>query len=62
MADPGEGTGYPDPPYFWTKLTPEGPKKNFIKTGTPPFSRMLMTGLPPYLKVWIRHCALFEYL
>ena len=31
VADPGEGPGGPPPPpYFWTKLWPEGPKKNFF--------------------------------
>ena len=29
-ADPGEG-----PPYFWSKLRPEGPKKIFWETGPP---------------------------
>ena len=30
VADPGEWPGErrPPPPYFWTKLRPEGPKKN----------------------------------
>ena len=27
VADPEEGPGGPAPPYFWTKLWPEGPKK-----------------------------------
>ena len=30
VADPGEGPGLPGPPYFYTKLRPEGPKKNFL--------------------------------
>ena len=30
VADPGERSG--SPPYFWTKLRPEGPNKNFFKT------------------------------
>ena len=29
VADPGEGPGGPAPPYFYTKLRPEGPRKNF---------------------------------
>ena len=34
VADPGEGPGGPaPPPYFYTKLMPEGPKKKF---GDPP--------------------------
>ena len=52
VADPGEGPRGSTPPYFWTKLRPEGPKKFFLET--PPFLRVWMT--PPYLKVWIRHC------
>ena len=39
MADPGEGPG--DPPYFYIKLRPEGPKKNFGDR------------VPPYLSVWV---------
>ena len=36
-ADPGEGPGArgPGPPYFWSKLRPEGPKKIFWETGPP---------------------------
>ena len=30
VVDPGEG-----PPYFWTKLRPEGPKKVFWETAPP---------------------------
>ena len=33
VAVPGEGPGGPAPPYFYTKLRPEGPKK---KIGDPP--------------------------
>ena len=44
VADPGEGPGGPAPPYFYTKLMPEGPKKIF---GTPPlYLRVWMTGPP----------------
>ena len=35
LADPGKGAGnLPPRPrlYFWTKLRPEGPKKNFLET------------------------------
>ena len=39
------------PPYFYTKLRPEGPKKiflSFMETApTPPFLRVWMTGLNP---------------
>ena len=31
VADPGKA-----PPYFWTKLRPEGPKKIFWETASPP--------------------------
>ena len=40
VADPGER---PAPSYFWTKLRPEGPKKNVF--GDHPHSS-LMTGAP----------------
>ena len=44
VADPGERPGEPALPYFWTKLRPEGPKKNsFGGRG------------PSYRKIWIRH-------
>ena len=42
----GRGPGGPAPPYFWTKLWPEGPKKSFFR---PPHSnnlRVWMTGPP----------------
>ena len=39
VADPGEGRPGtpppPAPPYFETKLRPEGPKKYFLETGPP---------------------------
>ena len=41
---PGKGPGGSTPPYFWTKLWPDG-KKNFLKTGPPPLS----DGLDPPL-------------
>ena len=47
------------PPYFYTKMRPEGAKKNF-ETGPPTYLRLWMTGPPPYLKVWIRHCKHFQ--
>ena len=52
LADPGEGPGLP--PYFKTKLRPEGSKKLFLETG-PPYLRDDRDA-PPSLKVWIRHC------
>ena len=48
VADPKEGPWGPDPPYFWTKLRPEGPKKI---GGRPPPT--------PYL--WIWHCKVKWY-
>ena len=57
VADPGEGPGGPGPPYFLTKLRPDGPK-NFLRP-PPPYLRVCMTAPPPvprYLKFWIRHC------
>jgi len=33
--------GGPPPPYFPTKMRPEGPKKMFLETGPPPLSRGL---------------------
>ena len=48
VEDPGEGPGArPPPPYFWTKMKPEWPKKGFWETAPPP--------PPSYLKVWTRH-------
>ena len=37
----GRGPGGPRPPYFSTKIRPEGRKKNFLETAPP----------PPYLRV-----------
>jgi len=45
VADPGERTGdVGRPPYFQTKVRPEGLKKNFFETVPLP---------PPYLRVWM---------
>ena len=56
-ADPGEGRGVGPPPY--TKLRPEG-RKNFFGDRPRSLSKGLddptPPPLPPYLKVWIRHC------
>ena len=50
----GRGPGGPrPPPYFSTKMRPEGRKKNFLETA-PPYLRVWMTDTPPD-KVWIRH-------
>ena len=47
VVDPGEGPGRgPGPPYFWTKLRPEGPKKNFFSDRVPLISG---SGWPPPL-------------
>ena len=40
MADAGEGPGRAAPPYFWTKMRPEEPKKFGGETG-PPLSQGL---------------------
>ena len=59
VADPGEGLGGPGPPYFYTKLRPEGPKKMFFWDRPPLFSESgwpdpspppLSEGLVPPLK------------
>ena len=58
VADPGEGPGGPAPPYFSTKMRPEGPNKIFWGTGPPPLSEGLddrPPHPPSYLKIWIRH-------
>ena len=47
------GPGVPPPPYFWTKMRPEGPKKIFLETGPPTYLRVWMTGTPsPLLFIW----------
>ena len=40
VADPGEGPGM-GPPYFKTKLRPEGPKKIWGGPGSPPYAPLL---------------------
>ena len=64
VADPGEGAGGGGgrrPPYFWTKLRPEGPEKKNFWRPVSPYLRVWMTAPAPYpyLKVWIRHCPRF---
>ena len=51
--DLGEGPGRarPSPPFFSTKLRPEGSKKVWETPPPPPHCRVWMTGPPPYLKV-----------
>ena len=44
MANPGEG-----PPYFSTKMTPEGRKNLFLETATAPLSQGLDDQPPPTL-------------
>ena len=55
----GRSRGGARPPsLIFTKVRPEVPKK-FLETDPPPplpHLRVRMTGPPPYLKVWIRHC------
>ena len=48
--------GLPPPPYFQTKLRPEGPKEISLETGPPLFLKVWMTTPPSYLKVWVLHC------
>ena len=55
VADPEEGPGgtppSPPPPYFWTKLRPEQPKKFFWETSPPsPYLKVWTTGLPLILR------------
>ena len=51
----------PPPTYFWTKLRPEGRKKNFAPPPHPPHlskgldDRQPPPPTPPHLKVWIQH-------
>ena len=53
MADPGEGPGGPTPPYFYTKMKPEGPKKFFLSPPPPPsYLRVWMTAPPPTPLIW----------
>ena len=54
----GGSRGRAPPPYFSTKMRPEGPKK-ILGRRLLPYLRVWMTPPPPpprYLKVWIRHC------
>ena len=53
--DPGDPAS--PPPYFWTKLRPQGPKKRLLRPPPSPLSQGLDDRPPPYLKVWIRHCS-----
>ena len=50
VEDPGLGA---HPPYFWTKLRPNGPKKIFWRR-PPPLLFQGLDDLPPSL-IWIRH-------
>ena len=43
----GPGDLAPPPPYFWTKLRPEGSKKFFWETAPLPYLRVWMTPNPP---------------
>ena len=51
-VDPGEGPGHPPPPYFYSKLRPEGPNKIFFGDWSP----------IPYLRVWMTAPFLTEGL
>ena len=50
VGDPGKGPGGP-PPYFLTKLRPEGRKKFFLETGSPPPPFISGSGWPGYTVV-----------
>ena len=43
----GAWGGHPTPPYFWTKLRPEGLKNIFLETGSSPLSKGLDDRSPP---------------
>ena len=43
------GPGGPPPPYFWTKMRPEEPKKSFLETWPPHLSQGLDDRRPPSL-------------
>ena len=47
--NPGKGLGGPGPLLFLDQNEAQRAEKIFLKTGNSPH--------PPYLKVWIRHCA-----
>ena len=47
QATGGGGGGSRALLYFWTKLRPEGPKKNFSETVPSPYLRVWMTAPPP---------------
>ena len=57
VADPGKGLGGPPPPppsLFFTKLRPDGPKKNLWKTPPPPLLFQGLDDLPSSV-IWICH-------
>ena len=43
----------PAPPYFYTKLRPEGPKKIFLRPGPPLLSGSEWPDPPPFVRVWM---------
>ena len=56
----------PPPPYFLTKLRPQGPKFFFWRPAPSPllYLRVRKTGPLPYLKVWCgftAHCTTYAY-
>ena len=70
VADPGEGSGGPNPPplIFRPNGGPNGRNFFFLGGGAkffflrppPPISQGLDDRSPPYLKVWIRHCIFMQ--
>ena len=68
VADPGEGSGGPNPSLiFRPNGGPNGRNfffggggRNFFLRPPPPISQGLDDRSPPYLKVWIRHCIFMQ--
>lgn len=60
VVDSGEPLLPPPPPYFYTRLRPEGPKILFWKLSAPLYLRVWITGRPPHLKVWKRHWIILQ--
>ena len=59
VADVGEGPVGPGPTLFFDQTEAQSAKKkNFLETAppSPPLPSPLLSPLPTYLKVWIRHC------
>ena len=55
VADPG--TRGDQPPLFLDQTKARRAEKIFWRPLPPPYLRVGVTGAPPNLKVWIRHCT-----